>query len=47
MDGMVGLGMNVDRKVWKKYICERIPDVGSEAWENILNETGREKSMCK
>ena len=24
VNGMMSLGMNMDRKVWKKYICERI-----------------------
>ena len=28
MNGIVSLRMNVDRKVWKKYICERIQEVG-------------------
>ena len=26
--GMVSLGMKMDRKVWKKYICEIIQEVG-------------------
>ena len=27
VNGMVSLGMKMDRKVWKKYICERIQEV--------------------
>ena len=30
MNGMVSLGMKMDRKVWKKYISERIQEVGRE-----------------
>ena len=29
---MVSLGMKMDRKVWKKYISERIQEVGREEW---------------
>ena len=25
---MVSLGIKIDRKVWKKYICERIQEIG-------------------
>ena len=32
VNGMVSLGMKMDRKVWKKYISERIQEVGREAW---------------
>ena len=28
VNGMVSIGMKMDRKVWKKYICERIQEVG-------------------
>ena len=28
VNGMVSLGMKMDRKVWKKYISERIQEVG-------------------
>ena len=28
VNGMVGLGMKVDRKLWKKNICVRIQEVG-------------------
>ena len=31
---MVNLMMNVDRKLWKKYICERIQEADREAWKD-------------
>ena len=33
--------MNVE--FWKKYICHRIREVSRHAWENIFNNTEREK----
>ena len=30
VNGMVSLGMKMDRKVWKKNICERIQEVGRQ-----------------
>ena len=41
VNGMVSIGMKMDRKVWKKYISERIQAVGREAWKNGFNETER------
>ena len=32
VNGMVSLCMIMDRKVWKKYICERIHEVGRQSW---------------
>ena len=32
VNGMVSLGMKMVRKVWKKYICDRIQEVGREVW---------------
>ena len=32
VNGMVSIGMKIDRKVWKKYISERLQEVGREAW---------------
>ena len=43
MNGMVNLWMNVDRKLWKKYICERIQKVGRKAWKGGFHETEMEK----
>ena len=34
---------NVDRKVWKQYICERVQGVGREVWNNGFNETETKK----
>ena len=31
VNGMVSLGMKIDKKVWKKYICERIQEVGRQS----------------
>ena len=28
----VTIGMKMERKVWKKYICERIQEVGRQSW---------------
>ena len=37
----------MDRKVWKKYICERIQEVGRQSWKNGFNDTEREKEYVK
>ena len=47
VNGMVSLGMKMDRKGWKKYISERIQEVGREAWKNGFNEIEREKDHVK
>ena len=48
MNGMVSLWMKMDRKVWKKYICERIQEViGRESWNNGFNDTEREKEYVE
>ena len=41
MNGMVNLGINVEREGWKKYICERIQESGRRAWKDGLNDTER------
>ena len=41
--GMVNLRMNVEEEVWKMCICERIQEVGSEAWKDGFKKTEREK----
>ena len=43
VNGMVSLGMKMDRKVWKKYICERIQEGDRQSWKNGFNDTEREK----
>ena len=47
VNGMVRLEMNVDRKVWKKYIFDRIQEVGREAWKDGFNETERDKEYVQ
>ena len=47
VNGMVSLGMKMDRKVWKKYICERIQEVGRQSWKNGFNDTDREKDYVE
>ena len=42
-NGMVSLGMKMDRKVLKKYIYERIHEVGTQSLKNGFNDTEREK----
>ena len=44
---MVSLGMKMDRKVWKKYICERIQEVGRQSWKNGFNDTEREREYVE
>ena len=39
MNGMVNLRMNVEEEVWKKFICERIREVGREAWKDGFKNT--------
>ena len=43
VNGKVSIGMEMDRKVWKKYICERIQEVCRQSWKNGFNDTEREK----
>ena len=47
VNGMVSIGMKMDRKVWKKYICERIQEVGRQSWKNGFNDTEREKEYVE
>ena len=47
VNGMVGLGMKMDRKVWKKYICERIQEGGRQSWKIGFNDTEREKEYVE
>ena len=37
----------MDRKVWKKYICERIQEVGRKSWKSGFNDTEREKEYME
>ena len=39
VNGKVNLRINVEEKVWKKYICERIQEVRREAWKDAFNDT--------
>ena len=39
VNGMVNLGMNVEREGWKKYICERMQESGRRAWKYGFNDT--------
>ena len=45
MNGMVSLGMKMDRKVWKKYICEKIQEGGRQSWKNGFNDTEGESMV--
>ena len=47
VNGMVSLGMKKDRNVWKKYICERIQEIGRQSWKNGFNDTEREKECVE
>ena len=47
VNGMVNLGMNVEREGWKKYICERIQESGRRAWKDGFNDTEREKEYVQ
>ena len=47
VNGMVNLGMNVEREGWKKYICERIQESGRRAWKDGFNDTEREKEYVR
>ena len=39
--------MNVEEEVWKKRTCERIREVGREAWKDGFRNTEREKEYVK
>ena len=43
---MVNLVMNVEEEVWKKCICERIGEVGREAWKDGFKNIERKKRIC-
>ena len=47
VNGIVNLGMNVEREGWKKYICERIHESGRRAWKDGFNDTEREKEYVR
>ena len=47
MNGIVNLRMNVEEKVWKKCICERIQEVGREAWKDGFKRTAREREYVR
>ena len=47
VNGMVSIGMRMDRKVWKAYICEIIQEVGRQSWKNGFNYTEREKEYVE
>ena len=38
---------NVERKVWKKRMCERIWEVGREAWNDRFKNTEKGKIICE
>ena len=42
VSGMVSIERKMDRKVWKKYICEIIQEVGRQSWKNGFNDIERE-----
>ena len=47
VNGIVSLGIKMNRKVWKNYICERIREVGRESWKiGSMIQKGR-NSMWK
>ena len=47
VNGMVNLGINVDGKGCKKYICEIIQEGGRGAWKYGFNDTDREKEYVR
>ena len=47
VNGMVNLGMNVEREGWKKYICVRIQESGRRTWKDGFNDTEREKEYVR
>ena len=47
VNGMVNLRRNVEEEVWKKYICERIQEVGKEAWKDVFKNTKRGKEYVR
>ena len=44
---MVNLRRKVEGEVWKKCICERIREVGREAWKDGFKNTEREKEYVR
>ena len=34
-------------ELWKKHICNRIREVGKQAWKNGFNDTEREKEYVQ
>ena len=47
VNGMGSIGMKIDRKVYKKYICERTQEVGRQLWKNGFNDTESEKEYVE
>ena len=47
VNGMVNLKMHVEEEVWKKRICERIQEVGREAWKAGFKDIEREHEYVK
>ena len=47
VNGMVNLRINVEEEVWKKCICERIQEIGREAWKNKFKNTESEKEYVR
>ena len=41
LNGMLKLGMKVNREFWKKHICSRIREVGKQVRKNGFNDTER------
>ena len=44
---MVSQGMEMDRKVWNKYICEGKQEVGRQSCKNGFNNAEREKEYVE
>ena len=45
VNGMVNLRINMEEEVCKKCICERIREVGRDAWKDEFNNTERGKNV--
>ena len=44
VNGIVNIRMTVEEEIWKKYICERIREVGREAWKDMGLRTQKGKN---
>ena len=47
VNAMMSIVMKMDKKVRKKYICERIHEVGRQSWKNGFNDTERKKEYVE